>query len=113
MSSLADVVFQTAEAISAVSLPVGGGLAAYLRWRKNAEAQRRVREEAARIASDTAAKEARREEQAMRDRLLKEKDDRIKMCDDEIASLRADNDRLHNQIIVILQGNAHREGSQQ
>lgn len=104
MSSTADVIFQTAEAISAISLPVGGGLAAYAKWRRNAERDRRAREEAARIASERAAKDARLEEQAMRDRLLAEKDSRINSLLREVEEVRAEVARLNSYIIQILHG---------
>lgn len=105
MSSTADYIFHFAEAISAISLPVGGGLAAYAKWRRSAERDRRAREEAARIASERAARDARSEEQAMRDALLKEKDNRISLLNAEITEVRAENERLHSYIIQILNAN--------
>jgi len=105
MSSTAEFIFQFAEALSAISLPIGGGLAAYAKWRRSAERDRRAREEAARIASERAAKEARQEEQTMRDALLQEKDDRITILNGELVDVRKENDRLHTLIVQILSGN--------
>lgn len=102
MSSTTNFIFQFAEAVSAISLPVGGGLAAYAKWRRNAERDRTARQEAARIASERAASEARKEEQSMRDKLLKEKDDRIELLNKEVTEVRAENDRLHNTIVKML-----------
>ncbi len=102
MSSTTDFIFQFAEAISAISLPVGGGLAAYAKWRRSAERDRRAREEAARIASERAAKDARSQEREARDALVKEKDDRIRILNDEIKEIREENERLHNHIVQLL-----------
>lgn len=104
MSSTTDSIFQVAEAISAISLPIGGGMAAYTKWRRNAERDRRAREEAARIASERAASEARREEQTTRDLLINEYQDRIDKLNLKYVDLREENDRLHNYIISILEG---------
>lgn len=92
---------QLVEAVSAISVPLGGGLAAYAKWRRSAERDRRAREEAARVASEKAASTARKEEQDMRDALLREKDARIESLEKlnreqakEIASLRQLIDKL-------------------
>ena len=98
----ADFVFQAAEAVSAISLPVGGGLAAYAKWRRNAERDRRQREEAARIASEKAAQNARADEQAMRDKLLAEKDKQIEKLTKENIESRKEIDKLHEHIMTIL-----------
>jgi hypothetical protein len=59
----------TAEAIGALATPVGGGIFAYVKWRKNAERERRAREEAAKIAAERAAADVRAEEKALRDQV--------------------------------------------
>lgn len=92
------ILLQLAEAFATLSLPLGGGLAAYAKWRKSAERDRRAREEAARIASERAAAEARREEQIMRDKLLAEKDAAIGRLDSRVNTLMEENERLHRQI---------------
>ena len=100
--STEDTIFQAAEVVAAISLPIGGGLAAYSKWRRSAERDRRAREEAARIASERAARDARLEEQAMRDRLLAEKDNRIVSLSQEIEQLRKEVTRLNSYIIQLL-----------
>ena len=77
MSGGTPFIFQFAEALSAISIPIGGGLAAYAKWRRSAERDRRAREEAARVASEKAASAARKDEASMREQLLAEKDARI------------------------------------
>lgn len=110
MSSSADIIFQIAEAVSAISLPIGGGLAAYSKWRKTAEQNRNNRVELARVAAENATKEARKEEQSMRDRLLQEKDDRIRILNEEVEQVRAENERLHDYIITLLRGRGDSTG---
>lgn len=82
-------VLQLIESVTALSLPVGGGLAAWAKWRKAGERDRRAREEAARIASEKAASEARKQEKEMRDALLAEKADRLQEANHEIDDLKA------------------------
>jgi transposase-like protein len=102
MSSTAEFIFQFAEAVSAIALPVGGGLAAYAKWRRGAERDKRAREEAARIASERAAKDARAEEQATRKILIDEYQDRIEKLNIKYEDLRRENDKLHAYIIELL-----------
>lgn len=97
-------ILQLVESVTALSLPVGGGLAAWAKWRKAAERDRRAREEAARIASEKAASEARKQEQQMRDRLLSEKDVRIREQAERLAALEAENDRLQAFVQTLLSG---------
>ena len=100
--SSASVILQVAEAVSALSLPVGGGLGAYIKWRKSAERDRRAREEAARLASDKAATDARKEESVTRDKLLREKDLRIEGLQRDLTAEEAKSGRLQEQIIALL-----------
>lgn len=102
MSSVTPFILQLTEALSAISIPLGGGLAAYAKWRKNAERDRRAREEAARVASERAAAAARKEEQLMRDALISEKDSRIVSLTAQLDAEHAENDRLHTYIVDIL-----------
>lgn len=97
-------ILQLIESVTALSLPVGGGLAAWAKWRKAAERDRRAREEAARIASEKAASEARKQEQQMRDRLLLEKDVRIKEQADRLTALEDENERLQAFVQTLLSG---------
>lgn len=108
--SAPDFIFQFAEAVSAISLPIGGGLAAYARWRRGAERDKKAREDAARIASERAAKDARAEEKSVRDLLVTEYQDRIAKLNDKYESLRHENAGLHQYIIELL--NASRRGSE-
>lgn len=96
MSNGSTFIFQLAEALSAISIPIGGGLAAYAKWRRGAERDRRAREEAARVASERAASAARKEEQNMRDALLAAKDSQIQLLTDELDAARQQIDRLLN-----------------
>ena len=105
----ADFIFQFAEAISAIALPVGGGLAAYAKWRRSAERDRRAREEAARIASERAAREARDEEQGLREEIIQSYRDQINALKErtdalnvKYSDLREENERLHAYILQIL-----------
>lgn len=98
-------IIQLAEALSALSVPLGGGLVTYSKWRKNAERDRRAREEAARIASEKAAADARKDEQSMRDRLLAEKDSAIARLEAQLALEKTENERLHRFIENGLQRN--------
>lgn len=89
MSNATPLYIQISEAISSLSIPVGGGLAAYFKWRKNAERDRRAREEAARIASERSAERVRKEQQELLAKLLAEKDATIGRLEAQIV---ADND---------------------
>lgn len=97
-------IFQLIESVTALSIPVGGGLAAWAKWRKGAERDRRAREEAARIASEKAASEARKQEQEMRDRLLAEKDSRINELVQRNTALETENEQLHRYVQDLLRG---------
>lgn len=110
MSSPGDFIFQTAEAVSAISLPIGAGLAAFAKWRRGAEQERSQRERIAQLAADKSAKEARQEEQAMRDKLLAEKDGRISKQDEELKAAREEIDRLHQHIFTLLSGSRSTDG---
>lgn len=95
-------LLQLLESVSAIVVPVGGGLGLYAKWRRSAERDRRAREEAARVASERAASIARQEEQKLRDDLLKEKNDQIKR-------LAAENAALHKIIEHLAEGH-HEQG---
>lgn len=102
MSNSTPFIFQLTEAISALSIPIGGGLAAYAKWRKNAERDRRAREEAARIASERAAADVRKEAQTMLEKLLAEKDATIARLTGELSAEREESKQLHAMIEGLL-----------
>lgn len=97
-------VLQLIEALSALSIPVGGGLAAYAKWRSGAQRDRRAREEAARIASEKAAADVRKEAAEMLTKLLAEKDARATFLEKQNAMLQDENEKLHHTIQVLLSG---------
>jgi uncharacterized protein HemX len=104
-------IFQLTEALTALSIPLGGGLAAYAKWRKGAERDRRAREEGARIAAEKAASDARREEQNMRDRLLAEKDARITQLSEQLTEEQAETKQLQRYVEKLLSEKAQGSGT--
>lgn len=92
------------EALSAMSVPVGTGTVAYVRWRKNAEETRHQREQAATTAANKAAADARAEEKAMRDQLLKGKDEEIQRLNLMLQQEQAENSRLQGMLLNRPQG---------
>jgi hypothetical protein len=106
--SIQDVIGVT-EAVSAALVPLGGGLAASLRWRKNAQREREARSEAARISGERAAEAARAEvraEQARADAvntlLLSEKDKAIERLQADLMAERAENASLQAQVAELM-----------
>lgn len=95
MSDIVSVV----EGLSAIALPLGSGIIAYVRWRKRADDSRDSRAQAATTAANTAAAAARAEEQTMRDRLLAEKDATISRLELMLQQEQANNSRLQNLLI--------------
>lgn len=104
-------VLQLVEALSALSVPLGGGIAAWVKWRKNAERDRRAREEAARIASERAAASARKDEQEMRDKLLAEKDLSNARLEAQLVAEKAENEQLHRYVEDLLRGGRGNDSS--
>lgn len=86
------------EATSAAIIPLAGGLVAAVRWRKSAQQSRVAREEAARIAGERAAQDARAEVQQEKARtdavntlLLAEKDRQITQLQADLTAERKEN----------------------
>lgn len=105
-------VLQLTEALTALSIPLGGGLATYAKWRKGAERDRRAREEAARIASEKAAADARKEEQNMRDKLLAGQDARIAQLTQQLVESQAETRQLQRYVEDLLREKSLGSGRQ-
>lgn len=99
------------EAVSAAAIPIAGALAAAVRWRRTAQNGRAAREEAARIAGENAAKDARAEvaqEKARTDaateRLIAEKDRQIESLTTQLVAERRENGEKDAMIRDLMQG---------
>lgn len=104
-------LYGAVEAVSAAIIPLAGGLVAAVRWRRSAQNSRAAREEAARIAGQRAADDARAEVQvekartdAVNERLLAEKDRQIADLRSDLANERAENTAKDNLIRELMQG---------
>lgn len=76
---------QITEAISALSVPVGAGIAGFVKWRTRKAREQRAHEERLRISAEKTELETKRQYQALLDRLLKEKDDRIASLEEMLS----------------------------
>jgi uncharacterized protein HemX len=92
-------VVQVVEAISVSAVPVGTGVVAYVRWRKNSEEQRYQREQAASVAAQKAATDARADERVRTDQLIAEKQATIDRLELALQQEQRENERLQNLLL--------------
>lgn len=92
-------ITQAIEAVAAAAVPVGTGIVAYVRWRKNAEEQRYQREQAAAVAAQKAATDARADERTRTDQLIAEKQATIDRLEMALQQEQRENERLQNLLL--------------